>query len=153
MIRKYFIDGNNLIGKSKFLKGIQSKNPQESREKLVFKLERFFTPKGYEVVLYLDGYPKEAIRTGKVKIVYSYNRTADDCIRDEIERDKSPKTIAVVSSDHYVMNAAKANACTVFKSEEFLTSMDKSFSTDEEAEIQKNISEEEIKRLFDVDEE
>ncbi len=153
MIRKYFIDGNNLIGKSNSLKYIQAKNPQQSREKLVFILERYFRTKGYDVVAFFDGYPREAINSVKVNIVYSYDRPADDCIRDEIERDRNPKTIAVVSSDHYVMNSAKANACTVLKSEEFWSMINNSYSTDEEAEIQKSISEEEIKRLFDVDEE
>lgn len=151
MIRKYFIDGNNLIGKSKELKDIQKKDPQTSREKLAFKLDRFFSSKGFEVVLFLDGHPGDSIPTQKIKIVYSYNRAADNCIRDEIERDKSPKTIAVVSSDLEIISVARANSCKPIKSEEFWASFKRDYSMDEESEIQKSISEDEIRRLFDVD--
>lgn len=151
MIRKYFIDGNNLIGKSKSLKETQKNDPQRSREKLAFKLDNYFHGKGYEVILFFDGYPRDAISTIRVKIVYAFDRPADDCIRDAIERDKSRRTIAVVSSDHYVMNTAKANACTVIKSEDFWNRMNRARENDEEEEIQKKISKEEIKRLFDAD--
>ena len=151
MIKKYYIDGNNLIGKIPELKKLQKQDPQKSREKLAYKLERYFKDKGYTVTLFLDGYPGLGISVNKIKIVYSYDRKADDCIRDEIERDNVRKNIAVVSSDHYVMNFAKANACTVIKCEDFAKTMNDSFTNDEESVIQKDISVEEIKRLFDVD--
>ena len=149
--KQYFIDGNNLIGKIPSIKKLQDRDKQASREKIAFTLDRFFINRKEKVILFLDGFQNEAIRTAKLRIRYSDNKTADDIIKHEIDISKNPKQIIVVSSDHSVMEYAKVSYCEVQKSEEFAKVLKKSKSGNKEEEIIKNIDNDEIKKLFGVD--
>jgi len=147
-MRYYIIDGNNVIGKDRSLKSLQKKVPQQSREKLAFILDRYFGKKNYKVFLHLDGFAKEVIRTSKIKLVYSDNKTADDKIRRQIEHAKNPKLIIVVTSDRSLGEFAKVCSCTVIKSEEFLHTVNEENDKRSESEIQNEINDDEIKKLF-----
>jgi predicted RNA-binding protein with PIN domain len=149
MIKKYIIDGNNLIGKIKSIWELQQKDKQASREKLAFVLDRYFAKKKLKVSLHYDGFAADAIRTSKVKIFYSDNKTADSKIKIEIDQSKNPKLIAVVSSDNSVKQYAKLNSCSVISSEEFGNEIFKKEDTDREEELIKQIDNNELLRLFE----
>ncbi len=151
-MKHYLIDGNNLLHKVKDIKKLQKENPQNSREVLAHRIDRYFTSKKVKVTLHLDGFPQEAIRTSKVKIHYSESKTADDEIRFQIDRAKNPKIFIVISSDHKVMQYAKVNSCAILKSEEFIIEMDLINSKNEEHDRTKSIDNDEIKKLFGVEE-
>jgi len=148
MIKKYIIDGNNLIWKIPDLAKLIKNNPRKSREKLVFKLERYFNNKKFNVSLHLDGFPGEVIKTSKIKIIYSFNKKADDLIRDEIDAYDRPEFICVVSSDNEILKYSRANACATLKANEFLKLIEKKETLSEEEKIQKEIDNEEILKLF-----
>lgn len=150
MIKKYIIDGNNLIGKISDLWTIQQKDKQLSRVKLVKILDQHFRESRVEVSLHLDGFSGEAIPTSSTRIFYSNNKSADSEIKKEIDRTDNPKTIAVVSSDHSVQNYSRLSSCAVIKSEEFSRELNKKKSVDSEDEISKSISDDEIKKMFGV---
>lgn len=147
MQRKYIIDGNNLIGKISDFRGLDK---QVLREKLAFKLERFFYDKKIKVSLHFDGYLNTPIRARGLKITYSENRIADDKIRDEISYAKNPKLITLVSSDHALMDFAKKNSCTIISSEEFNSMMNKPAKVNDEEKLIKGIDNEEMKKLFGI---
>lgn len=151
MIRKYIIDGNNLIGKMNFLWELQKKDKEASRSKLAFILERYFANKKHTVSLHFDGHRGTGIRTSKLKITYSEDHTADELIRTEITNEKNPKLVAVISSDHSVMEFAKVNSCKVIKSESFAKEVLTQEGSDEENERMKYIDNDEIKRAFGID--
>ena len=44
-MKHFIIDGNNVIGKIKFLKSIQKSNKQQSRRKLAFLIDNYFHAK------------------------------------------------------------------------------------------------------------
>ncbi|MCB0732901.1 MAG: hypothetical protein KDC88_17910, partial [Ignavibacteriae bacterium] len=69
-------------------------------------------------------------------------------IKKEIDHSKNPKVIAIVSSDHSVMQYAKVNSCTALKSEEFARNLKKRKKGNSEEEIAKSISNDEIIKLF-----
>jgi len=148
MIKKYIIDGNNLIGKMGDLWSLQKKEKQLSRIKLVKYLDQYFRDKKFKVSLHFDGFPGDAIPTSFCKISYSKKRPADNMIKKEIDSEKSPKTVAVVSSDHSVQNYAKVSSCKVIKSEDFAKEMKSEKNMNSEEEITKSISNDEIKKLF-----
>ena len=148
MIKKYIIDGNNLIGKISELWSIQKKDKQLSRIKLVKYLDQYFRGKKVNVSLHFDGFPGDSIPSSSCRIFYSNNRSADSKIKKEIDNEKSPKTIAVISSDHSVQNYAKVNSCKVLKSEDFAKEMKSNKNKSSEEEITKSISNDEIKKLF-----
>lgn len=150
MIRKYIIDGNNLIGKVGKLWSLQKTDRQLSRVKLVKKLDQYFNNKNVKVSLHLDGYAGVAIPSSKICIHYSNKHSADSKIKKEIDFSNNPKVIAVVSSDHSVQNYAKLSSCTVIKSEEFASLMNQNKVEDSEEEINKSINDSEIKKMFGV---
>lgn len=150
MIKKYIIDGNNLIGKIKELWALQQKEKQLSRVKLVKYLDQYFANKNVEISLHLDGFAVDPIPSSKIKINYSDNKTADSKIKNEIDNSKNPKVIAVVSSDHNVQDYARVNSCTIIKSEDFTKKMKGNKTRKSEEDIAKLISNDEIKKLFGI---
>ncbi|MFC2136389.1 NYN domain-containing protein [Bacteroidota bacterium] len=151
MIKEYIIDGNNLIGKIKELHRLQNKDKFSSREKLAFMLERYFINRHVKVKLHFDGHYSGAIKVSKIKIEYSENKTADENIKRDIAGANNPKLIAVVSSDHSVMQYAQKSSCTVMKSESFANRLKAKEGNDLEEKLMKEISNDEIKKMFGVE--
>ena len=149
-MKQYLIDGNNVIGKMADLKKLQQTDPQASRERLAHIIDRFFSGKKFKVYLHFDGHPKDAIRTGKIRIVYSHDLSADTEIRRQIENSKNPKHFIVVTSDRALSEFAKVCSCTVEASESLIQKIIDSNRSDIEEDIINDISDDEIKRLFDL---
>lgn len=149
-MRHYIIDGNNLIGKIKSLYNLQKKDGQASRENLVLMLEGYFHSKKAKVTLCFDGHVQEAIRTSKMKIVYSDKKSADDVIKKIIELADNPRILTIITSDSNLAQFARVCHCTVQSSEEFAAMLKKNKTSEPENEKKKNISDDEIKRMFGV---
>lgn len=152
MIKYYFIDGNNVIGKNSNLKKLQKNLPEESREKLLMLVEKYFHQKKVLIHLYFDGFMKSKISLSKVKIIYSDKRTADELIREDISKAKNPRTICLISSDLELVDFARKNSCAVIKSEEFLAASNKKTSEMEKENFEQIISKSEMLKLFGVKE-
>lgn len=151
MIKKYIIDGNNLIGKIPEIYNIQKSDKQLSRVKLVRIIDPFFNNKKIEVSLHFDGYANTSIPSSNIKIYYSNNVAADLKIREEIDNTHSTRTTVIVSSDHEVQNYAKVNSCKVVSSEKFAKQLNQKNNKINEEDIQKSISNDEIKKIFGLD--
>ena len=150
-MKHYIIDGNNLIGKIKFLNQIQKRNKQQSREKLAFLLSRYFSNRKALVSLHFDGYENDTIRVSGIKIIYSGSVTADEKIKREIEKSKNPKNNILVTSDSNLAQFGRVCSCHIIKSEEFAKQLLSSNSTEEEqAKIDAINSAEEFKKLFGI---
>ena len=150
MIKEYFIDGNNLIGKIPELWELQKTLRQASREKLAFQIDNYFFELPQDVTIFFDGFVNEPIPTNKARIIYCNGRTADEEIKSAIMQAKNPRTICVVSSDHSVMQFAKVSSCKVIKSENFSGMMKRKKNKSSEELRIKDISNDEIKKLFGV---
>ena len=141
------IDGNNLIGKISYLYKLGKKDKQATREKLVLLLERYFHGSKNKVFIHFDGFPGDAIRTHKTRIIYSERKTADDTIRRDIELSDNPRNIILVTSDHSLAEFARVCSSKVISSEEFSSVLQKQGSDSEEQRI-KSIDIDEIKKMF-----
>jgi predicted RNA-binding protein with PIN domain len=147
----YIIDGNNVIGKISFLKKLQSKDKQSSREKLALMMDRIFSKRNVKVSLHFDGYPREELRILNIKIIYSKNITADEMIKKEIERSKNPKNLVVITSDLNLKDFAQKCSCKIISSEEFSKQINTPSSAEEESKrIQELDNPDEFKKLFGV---
>ncbi|MBU2493778.1 MAG: NYN domain-containing protein [Bacteroidetes bacterium] len=142
----YIIDGNNLIGKIKSLHVLQNKEKQASREGLVNILNRYFAGKKIKLTLHLDGHINSVLHLSKGRIIYSENESADNKIRDEIDRSKNPKLITLITSDQSLMNYARVNSASVIKSEQFYKEILNSEKGNEESEKVKQLENE--KNIF-----
>lgn len=148
MVKKYLVDGNNLIGKIDSLWKLQNSDKQMSRVKLVKLIDQHFGATKINVSLHFDGFSGDAIPSSVSKINYSNNRSADSQIKKEIDASLSHHTIAVISSDHSVQNYAKVSGCKIIKSEEFARKLKKKNNGLSEEAIAKSISDEEVKKMF-----
>lgn len=150
-MRKYIIDGNNLIGKVRSLQKVQNWDKQGAREKLAIMLERYFSGKKIKVTLHFDGFQNTPIKISGVKIIYSDNRSADEKIKAEISASKNPRNIIVVTSDNNLKEFARVCSASVIPSEEFAAEIRrKNKSDEEESRIQSMNNVEEFKRIFNV---
>jgi len=149
-MKKYIIDGNNLIGKIKTLFSLQQKDKNQSRKNLIKILDKYFVNLNANVSLHFDGFENDPIHSAKMKILYSNNNSADTEIIKEIDNSKNPKLLTVVSSDSKILNYAKVNSCSVIKCEDFAKTISTKKNNTEEVII-KSINESEIKKMFGVD--
>jgi len=150
MMTHYIIDGNNLIGKIPALMKIQKKDKQSSREKLALMLQRYFLNKKANVTLHLDGFAVTKINAGRIKIIYSENITADEKIKNQIEKSKSPRTITVITSDSNLTQFAKVCSCKVIPSEDFAKQLNNKSQDDEQTIIDSMKNDDEFKKFFGV---
>lgn len=145
----YIIDGNNLIGK---MKDLRNKDNQFVREKAAFVLERYFASRNVKVTLHFDGFANLSIKVSGIKIIYSESRTADEKIKQEIERTKNRKSITLVSSDNNLREFARVCSCSVKSSEDFLNEIQSAGNQDYESRIIESMKNtEEFKKIFGVD--
>ncbi len=149
MLKRFIIDGNNLMGKIPELKSIPKSNRQSARERLCHILDRYFSSKKIKVSLHFDGFAGPAIRTSSLNIHYSSDKPADDLIRNEIGQAKNSKLLTIVSSDHSLTSFAKACSCTIIKAEDFVRELNKKIDNNEEDRIN-SISNDEMKKLFNT---
>ncbi|MEJ2195658.1 MAG: NYN domain-containing protein [Ignavibacteriaceae bacterium] len=152
-MKHFIIDGNNVIGKIKFLKSIQKSNKQQSRLKLAFLIDNYFHAKKVKVTIHFDGFENEPIKLNNCKIIYSQNRTADEKIKHQIESGSNPKNMIIVTSDNNLREFARKCSCTLQNSEEFANNLmrkDKDDEADKIDRMSKDIDE--FKRIFGVDE-
>ena len=148
-MKRYIIDGNNLIGKTESLKELHKKDKQLSRVKLAFMLERYFSKRKALVDLFFDGFENEPIKVHGIKLNYSGYLTADEKIKKDIERSSNPRNLTVVTSDSNLQEFAKVCCCTVLKSEEFVRQINSVATQDEEqSKIAQLKNSEEFKKLF-----
>jgi predicted RNA-binding protein with PIN domain len=142
-MKKYIIDGNNLIGKIQSLANLQKKDKQASRERLAHLVDRYFANKKVEVILNFDGFADQKIRVSKAKLVYSDKISADEKIKKQIEAEKNKRNVIVISSDNNVREFAKVCSCDIVSSEDFGKEITKSQNADDE--------ESRIKAMDDID--
>jgi predicted RNA-binding protein with PIN domain len=145
-----YIDGNNLIGKIASLKKINKEKKNLVREKLIYLIEGYLKNRKYRVTVFFDGHPGPAIKTNIAKIIYSFNKTADDEIKTAISNHRNPKLITLITSDHNLSEFGKVCSCVLKTSEQFVREIQNLYQTDEESDRINNINNDEIKRLFGV---
>lgn len=150
-MKKYLIDGNNVIGKIPSLVNLQKKDKQASRERLAHLVDRFFTNKKVSVFLHFDGFANQKIKTNRTKIFYSDKISADEKIKEQIESERNKRNLVVVSSDMNVREFAKVCGCDVNSSEDFGKEITKSRNADDEESRIKAMNDiDTFKKLFDV---
>lgn len=150
-MKKYIIDGNNLIGKIKEIKKLQNKDKQAAREKLAFMTENYFYGKKVRVSLHFDGFQNLPIRISAAKIIYSENKTADEKIKAEISASINTRNLIVITSDNNLKEFARVCSASVMSSEKFAGELQKRNEINEEERKIRSINDvEDFKKIFNV---
>lgn len=128
------IDGHNLIGQ---MKDISLTDPNDEH-KLVGRLQGYYSRTRQPITVVFD--PGDLPGVGKapqapgVTVVYaSSSEDADAVLIRRIERDKAPRQLTVVSSDHRVAGAAKARGAQVIRAQDFARTLDEMLNPTREA--------------------
>ncbi|MCM8819065.1 MAG: NYN domain-containing protein, partial [Candidatus Omnitrophica bacterium] len=106
---EYLIDGLNVI-KSSFIKKYGKKTIEFNKEFLIDILEKYKRKHpSIEITVVFDGGPSsfDIYREKRIKIVFSQDITADEKIREILEKKKSRSSISVVSDDREVQEFTK----------------------------------------------
>ncbi len=118
------IDGHNLIAK---LPGISLDDPHDEA-RLVERLRSYRARTGKCMVVVFDGgVPagwSASLSCGGITVIFAApGRTADGIIIERIRRDRNPRGLVVVSSDHEVMAAAEERGARVMSAESFAATL------------------------------
>lgn len=119
------IDAFNLMYKIPDLQAkMEAEQLAPARKGLVELLNKYWAIKPADICLVIDGKRGhgdllESETIGKIKLVYSLDRKADDIIMAMIKADANPKMTTVVTSDNAIIVYAKRRQARVVKSEDF----------------------------------
>lgn len=123
MSKPLIIDGYNLLGVTGLMGEKAFQNGEKVREALLHDLSLYSQRMGHPVTIVFDawrqkgGVQRREHRAGVTVIFSRQGEQADQVIQNMI-RDLG-KNCVVVSSDHEVMNIARAHGAMVMKSQEF----------------------------------
>ena len=117
----YLIDGNNFIGYT----NRAALNAAESRPRLVLKLTKFQSIVKSRVILVFDGPPGSFIDPSdknkkSFKIIFpKINQTADEVIKEIIERETDLRRFFVVTDDREIKTFARAKGAKLLSCRDF----------------------------------
>ncbi|MCX8010337.1 MAG: NYN domain-containing protein [Ignavibacteria bacterium] len=133
-MRKFLIDGNNILNSYKNLKEVFDKDKAAARNKLVQLIQDYFFSSKNEATIFFDGFEEDGHSFKKVSqnvfMKFSRTKPADKIIRETIDKEKNKRILIVVSSDNEVIDYARINACKVQTSIEFSAKIAKSKKVD-----------------------
>jgi predicted RNA-binding protein with PIN domain len=121
-MKQYFIDGNNVIHKSSFLKQKFSQSPEIACNSLLAMIDTAFDKySSYRFKVFFDGFNTGIVSPShRIQTKNSGAKTADENLKKSISAIKSPANKIVVTSDTEVHNFARVHGVAVITSEEFL---------------------------------
>lgn len=118
------IDGYNVIKSTKFLDDFKFNELKNQREKFLFLLSNYKFRSNHRIVVVFDGSKSSQEFVHKenvngIEVVYSKSgQTADELIKDIVEKSSNPKEILVVSSDKGILYYVKMLGASTTTSEE-----------------------------------
>lgn len=121
-MKHYILDAYNIIHKSQFLRTKLSVTAEIAIASLIEAVKAYLTKyASYKATIIIDGTSKFVFEsTGKLKIILSNSKTADELIKELVKSKEGDKSAVVVSSDREVANFAKAYAVSSISSEDFI---------------------------------
>jgi hypothetical protein len=126
------IDGYNLLALTGTTGGLP--HSDDAREALLRDLAAYRHRKGHAVTVVFDGWQRGQLIEGRehragVEVIYSKRGERADQVIERLSAEYGTDC-AVVSSDHEVMRAARANGAVIMKAPEFAQKLGPSASTE-----------------------
>jgi predicted RNA-binding protein with PIN domain len=119
----YIIDGYNLLHAVPSLKKALLRDPTGAREQLILLVSRQTFKRKFRSTIVFDGVKpagEQASHThSPVHVVFSSPLSADIYIRQMIEKSKRRTEMVIISSDHEILNHARACSCATHTSKYF----------------------------------
>ncbi|MCK9602947.1 MAG: NYN domain-containing protein [Candidatus Omnitrophica bacterium] len=136
MSLQYIIDGYNIINHRLFSRK-NNKKIQGPRKLLLefIMANRLCGSRRNKAVIVFDGYPeslKQETDAGEIKVIYSKDDSADERIKQMLERAGNPKTVIVVSDDKEIKFFTKSFGARAMSIEEFIKPKEKANDDEED---------------------
>ncbi len=123
MLPHYIIDGYNLLHEILPLKKLLSHDAVAAREQLIDMIARLTMKRKLRCTIVFDGAKPHAgnfpASNTPIHVVHAFPVSADEKIREMIEKSKSRTSLVIVSSDHEILNFARVCSCTTHTSKYF----------------------------------
>lgn len=118
------VDGNNLLHAVRMLGPTRG----TGREKLLKDIERWAAIHRRNVMLAFDGPAPhgpfaQQMQSQVLEVVFSGQRTADDCIVERIRQAPHPDRLTIVSDDTAIVYEARGRRCRVLSNALFIASL------------------------------
>jgi predicted RNA-binding protein with PIN domain len=117
--KRTYIDGYNVLRKIARLERLMSASGDGARRGFVEFVRRRSRSLGHVTIVF-DGHG-DPIGAPRTSVVFSLGRSADDWIRDALERDPRARAALVVSSDNEVRAHAATCGAGLMTAQEFIT--------------------------------
>ncbi len=117
--KKTYIDGYNVLRKISRLDRLMKSNADAARRGFLDFVRRRSKNRGHIVIVF-DGHGESPGSGSMITTVYSLTRTADSWIRRNLENERQPRAVLVVSSDNEVRAHALACGAEILSSQEFI---------------------------------
>jgi predicted RNA-binding protein with PIN domain len=134
MSLQYVIDGYNIIKHTLYIRLTAKKKYFNPNLADFIRLNKLCGSPNNAVTIVFDGYPpaRNSIEGG-MNIIYSGEKSADQKIRELIERSKNPKGIVVVTNDKEIRTFCGLFGVAVMNVEEFLGRKEKAHQKADES--------------------
>ncbi len=153
MLPHYIIDGYNLLHEIPSLKKLLSHDAAAAREQLIDMIARLTMKKKSRCTIVFDGAKPHAgnfpASNTPIHVAYSFPISADEKIREMIEKSKSRTSLVIVTSDHEILNFARVCSCTTHTSKYFRQLLFEEPDNGEEKE-QMSLSKEQVKEWLKI---
>ncbi len=131
MSEHYYIDGYNVLYKSRQLRPLAMQDFESAREALVDKVAPFCVATGKRVTIVFDGRGQSGQDSvgdnrgvGLLEVIYApEGRTADAYIERRVYKTAKRLNVVVVSNDHGLRDLCQGMGSLVMESESFLQSV------------------------------
>lgn len=153
MLPHYIIDGYNLLHEIPTLKKLLASDAMMAREQLIDIIAHLTMKKKFRCTVVFDGAKPNLqnfpASNTPIHVVYAFPLSADDKIRDMIEKSKTRTSLVIVSSDHEILNFARVCSCTTHTSKYFKRMLFEESGKGEEKD-QVSLSKEQVKEWLKI---
>ncbi|MFZ1082246.1 MAG: NYN domain-containing protein [Candidatus Kryptoniota bacterium] len=125
---KWIVDGYNVIFSDARLSKLLRNDIEAAREELILKIKSCNSLIADKVNLVFDGKYNATANKISDSLIISFStkgQTADDFIKEQIERSARRRSLCIVSNDLAIIDYARICGANVVKSEEFLSMLGK----------------------------
>ena len=113
----YLLDGYNILYQ---IPEFHDKELGAQRQGLIDRVERYKPQGNNAVTIFFDGKPGRTRPQERkhIRIIFTFEQTADECIKDRVQDASNSKAYVVVTNDREIQYAVRAEGAKVISVEE-----------------------------------
>jgi predicted RNA-binding protein with PIN domain len=121
-MQHFVVDGYNIIHAIPSLKNLLQHDPHSAREELIDDIARLAMQRKFRCTVVFDGSSPQThpvTRNAPVHVRYSFPVSADEVIKEMIEKSNRRSELVVISADRSITDTARTYGCITHSSKHF----------------------------------